>query len=77
MFTRFAKSGASGNRYVVVRFVGPMLLKLAAPLKRRNPNPHQPKISFNAIAHIVTAMSASSTRQDVGLVKIGRNHFAP
>jgi len=54
-----------------------MPLKLAAPLKRRNPNPHQPKISFNAIAHIVTAMSASSTRQDVGLVKIGRNHLAP
>ena len=39
--------------------------------------PHSPRISFKAIAHIVTAMSASSTRQDVGLVKIGRNYFAP
>ena len=34
-------------------------------------------ISFKAIAHIVTAMSASRTRQDVGLVKIGRKYFAP
>ena len=40
-------------------------------------NPHIPKISFRAIAHMVTAMSASSTRQDVGLVKTGRSHFAP
>jgi hypothetical protein len=34
-------------------------------------------ISFKAIVHIVTATSASSARQDVGLVKTGRNHFAP
>ena len=42
-----------------------------------HPMTHKPMISFRAIAHMVTAMSASSTRHDDGLVKIGRNHFAP
>jgi hypothetical protein len=49
----------------------------AAREARDHPMPHNPMISFRAIAHIVTAMSVSNTRQDDGLVKIGRNHFAP
>jgi hypothetical protein len=65
---------------VAVR-IGPVvrMAAVASPFyfSARKAEPHNPMISFKAMAHIVTAMSASSTRQEVGLVKSGRKYFAP
>jgi hypothetical protein len=77
---RFCSAGASGaarGRLVLVSLSVHLQTPAAAPWRWSLPNPQNPMISFGAIVHIVTAISASSTRQDGGLVKIGRNHFAP